>query len=104
VREHYASVTITWDQAMAEYDNRELPKWEGECRAALPNYDELPADCAQARSTVTPITSTTKKRRTRLSSSRGVFDKKLMNPTFSDFGRNDKRERVFTSKPKPWHI
>jgi GH24 family phage-related lysozyme (muramidase) len=48
VRQHYASVTITWDQAMAEFDNRELPKWEAQCRAALPNYDELPGDCAGA--------------------------------------------------------
>jgi GH24 family phage-related lysozyme (muramidase) len=48
VRQHYASVTITWDQAMAEFDNRELPKWEGECRAALPNYDALPGDSAGA--------------------------------------------------------
>lgn len=31
---------------MAEFDNRELPKWEAECRAALPNYDLLPGDCA----------------------------------------------------------
>ena len=33
---------------MAEFDNRELPKWEGERCAALPNYDALPADCAGA--------------------------------------------------------
>lgn len=48
VRAHYASVTITWDQAMAEFMNRELPKWEAQCRAALPNYDLLPGDCAGA--------------------------------------------------------
>ena len=48
VREHYGSVTITWDEAMAEFDNRELPKWEAECRAALPNYDLLPGDSAGA--------------------------------------------------------
>jgi len=48
VRQHYASVTITWDQAMAEFMSRELPKWEAACRAALPNYDLLPGDCAGA--------------------------------------------------------
>lgn len=48
VRLHYASVTITWDQAMAEFDNRELPKWEAQCRVALPNYDALPGDSAGA--------------------------------------------------------
>lgn len=48
VREHYASATITWDQAMAEFMNRELPNWEAQCRAALPNYDLLPGDCAGA--------------------------------------------------------
>jgi hypothetical protein len=48
VRAHRGSVTITWDQAMVEFDNRELPKWEALCRAALPNYDELPGDCAGA--------------------------------------------------------
>ena len=37
VRLHYAGVTITWDQAMAEFMQRELPKWEAECRAALPH-------------------------------------------------------------------
>lgn len=42
------SVTITWDQAMAEFDNRELPKWEAECRKVLPNYDLLPGDSAGA--------------------------------------------------------
>ncbi len=48
VREHGNSVTITWDQAMAEFDNRELPEWEARCRAAIPNYGLLPPDCAGA--------------------------------------------------------
>jgi hypothetical protein len=42
------SITITGDQAMAEFMNRELPKWEAECRQALPNYDLLPGDSAGA--------------------------------------------------------
>ncbi|WP_024515399.1 hypothetical protein [Bradyrhizobium sp. Tv2a-2] len=48
VRRHGSSVTITWDQAMGEFMQRELPKWEELCRAALPNYDLLPGDCAGA--------------------------------------------------------
>ena len=48
VRQHYGEVTITWDQAMAEFENRELPKWEALCRKALVNYDLLPGDCAGA--------------------------------------------------------
>jgi hypothetical protein len=48
VREHRNSVTITWDQAMAEFMQRELPSWEAQCRKALPNYDLLPGDCAGA--------------------------------------------------------
>ncbi|MET3908982.1 hypothetical protein ABID59_003328 [Bradyrhizobium sp. S3.3.6] len=46
VHAHYASVTITWDQAMAEFMQRELPKWEAMNRAELPNYEALSGDCA----------------------------------------------------------
>lgn len=42
------SVTITWDQAMAEFMKRELPRQEAENRATLPNYDKLTGDCAGA--------------------------------------------------------
>src|ERR1700680_3653628 len=48
VHNHAHTVTITWDQAMAEFMQRELPEWEAQCRAALPNYDLLPGDCAGA--------------------------------------------------------
>ncbi len=48
VREHANSITITWDQAMAEFMGRELPEWEARCRAAIPNYGLLPGDCAGA--------------------------------------------------------
>ncbi len=48
VQSHGASITITWDQAMAEFMQRELPHWEALCRAALPNYGLLPGDCAGA--------------------------------------------------------
>lgn len=46
VHQNAHSVTITWDQAMAEFMQRELPEWEAKCRAVLPNYDLLPGDCA----------------------------------------------------------
>lgn len=48
VHQNAHSVTITWDQAMAEFMQRELPEWEAQCRKALPNYDLLPGDCAGA--------------------------------------------------------
>lgn len=48
VAQHRTSVTISWDQAMAEFDNRELPIYEAACRKALPNYGLLSGDCAGA--------------------------------------------------------
>lgn len=48
VQQRGNSVTITWDQAMAEFMQRELPKWEELNRKALPNYDKLSGDCAGA--------------------------------------------------------
>lgn len=45
VRQHGASVTISWDQAIAEFKAREMPKWEARVCAALPNTDALPPDC-----------------------------------------------------------
>ena len=44
VRAHGQSVTITWDQALAEFREREMPKWEGHVTAALPNTDFLSGD------------------------------------------------------------
>ena len=44
VRAHGASVTITWDQAIAEFRNREVPKWIGRVAASLPNLDTLTPD------------------------------------------------------------
>jgi hypothetical protein len=44
VRAHGVSVTITWDQAIAEFRNREVPKWIGRVSASLPNLDKLSAD------------------------------------------------------------
>ena len=45
VRAHGASVTVTWDQAVAEFTQREVPKWLARCRAALPGFDAMPAEC-----------------------------------------------------------
>src|ERR1700749_4585064 len=44
VQAHGASVTITWDQAMAEFTTREMPKWEARVQAALQNTDLLSGD------------------------------------------------------------
>jgi GH24 family phage-related lysozyme (muramidase) len=44
VRARGGSVTITWDQAIAEFRNREVPKWLARVQAALPNTDKLPPD------------------------------------------------------------
>ncbi len=43
-RAHGASVTITWDQAIAEFRNREVPKWIGRVSASLANLDRLSPD------------------------------------------------------------
>jgi GH24 family phage-related lysozyme (muramidase) len=39
------SVTITWDQALAQFMARELPRWESRIIKALPNALLLPTDC-----------------------------------------------------------
>lgn len=36
---------VTYGQAMAEFQTRELPKWEARVAADLPNTELLPADC-----------------------------------------------------------
>ncbi|HLH94990.1 MAG TPA: peptidoglycan-binding protein [Xanthobacteraceae bacterium] len=36
VAQHGTSVTVTWDQALAEFSTREMPKWEARLDAALP--------------------------------------------------------------------
>lgn len=41
-------IDVPWEAAMAVYHNRDLPKWVGICRAALPNWDLLPPDCKGA--------------------------------------------------------
>lgn len=39
-----SSVTIPWDQALAEFQQREMPKWEAHVTAALPSTDKLSGD------------------------------------------------------------
>lgn len=44
VAAHGASVTIAWDQAIAEFRGRELPKWIAHVSADLPNCATLSPD------------------------------------------------------------
>lgn len=44
VVQHGTSVTITWEQALAEFSAREVPKWEARLDASLPNTAMLAAD------------------------------------------------------------
>jgi GH24 family phage-related lysozyme (muramidase) len=44
VRVYGSSVTITWDQALKEFSDREMPKWEEWVNEALPNTDMLSGD------------------------------------------------------------
>jgi GH24 family phage-related lysozyme (muramidase) len=44
VRENPHAVTITWDEAMQEFREREMPKWEAHVDAALPNTNFLSPD------------------------------------------------------------
>lgn len=44
VQAHGQSVTITWDQAIAEFRNREIPKWISRVTADLPNCEKLSPD------------------------------------------------------------
>jgi hypothetical protein len=45
VERYGASVTITWDQALAQFKAHELPKWEAIVSKALPNASLLNSDC-----------------------------------------------------------
>lgn len=42
VEEHGGEVTVTYAQAVTEFAERELPKWETNTAAALPNFAALP--------------------------------------------------------------
>jgi len=44
VNVHRNDVTVTWHQALAEFRNREVPKWAARVQAALPNCDKLSPD------------------------------------------------------------
>lgn len=45
VNEHRDAVTVTWNEALAEFRNREVPKWIARVQAALPNIDNLTPTC-----------------------------------------------------------
>ena len=44
VQRNRNAVTITWDQALQEFSEREVPKWEAQVEKALPNTDLLSGD------------------------------------------------------------
>jgi len=44
VQQNRNTVTITWDQAIAEFRNFEMPKWIAKVSADLPNCDQLSPD------------------------------------------------------------
>jgi GH24 family phage-related lysozyme (muramidase) len=47
--EHYGNtVTITWDEAIAEFATRELPHWVATVEGDLPHFVELAPDCKGA--------------------------------------------------------
>lgn len=48
VAAHHGEIMITWDQAIAEFKTKEVPKWLTRCRVALPNFDDLHGDCQGA--------------------------------------------------------
>jgi hypothetical protein len=52
VQSYGKSVTITWDQALAQFMGRELPKWESRIIKALPNALFLPGDCFGALTSI----------------------------------------------------
>lgn len=45
---HHDGVTVTWVEAIQEFTQREIPKWEKRMSLALPNWDLLSPDCAGA--------------------------------------------------------
>ena len=44
VRQHGQTVTVTWEQAIAEFRHREIPKWINRVSHALPHCDLLSPD------------------------------------------------------------
>lgn len=53
VRAHANTVTITFDQGLAQFKQREVPKWLARCRAALPGFDRMPPLCQGVMLSVT---------------------------------------------------
>ena len=44
VAAHRNEITITWDESLAQFSGRELPRWEAIVEAHLPNTDKLSGD------------------------------------------------------------
>lgn len=44
VKAHKRDITITWEQAVRQLSEREIPKWEGRLAEAVPNVRLLPED------------------------------------------------------------
>jgi hypothetical protein len=53
VRAHANIVTVTFEQGLAQFKQREVPKWLARCRAALPGFDKLPPLCQGVMLSVT---------------------------------------------------
>lgn len=45
VQQHHDDITVPWALALGEFVQREVPKWEQRCVAAIPNFELLPPDC-----------------------------------------------------------
>ena len=41
-------IDVPWDAAMVVFLQHDVPKWYGRCKAKLPNFEELSADCKGA--------------------------------------------------------
>ena len=48
VQTHRNEIEISWDEAVAEFKTREVPKWLRRCSVALPNFNALPGLCQGA--------------------------------------------------------
>jgi hypothetical protein len=53
VAEHRNAITITWVESLAQFQGRELPKWEAIVEAHLPNTDLLSGDSFGALTSLT---------------------------------------------------
>jgi hypothetical protein len=45
VAAHRGEITITWNEALAQFESHELPKWEAIVAQHLPNTEKISGDC-----------------------------------------------------------